>query len=57
MTSLWSAEARYERWLQVELAALDAMAARGDVPAADARQVREKAPRSISSARDASRWG
>ncbi len=54
LLALWSSEARYERWLQVELAALEAMAARGEVPQADADAVLRKAPARIT-AEDAAR--
>lgn len=32
MAALWTSQARYERWMQVELAACEAMALRGEVP-------------------------
>jgi adenylosuccinate lyase len=43
MGRIWSEQRRYETWLQVELAATDAMAAAGIVPAEAARVLREKA--------------
>jgi len=43
MGAIWSDRRRYETWLEVELAALDAMAAAGIVPAEAAREVRAKA--------------
>src|SRR5262249_12808666 len=43
MTALWTPEARYARWLEVELAACDAMAARGLVPKAAAEACRARA--------------
>jgi adenylosuccinate lyase len=43
MGAIWSDRRRYETWLDVELAALDAMAEAGIVPTAAARQVRAKA--------------
>jgi adenylosuccinate lyase len=43
MTRVWSDEAKLERWLAVELAALDAWAQVGTVPASNARVVRERA--------------
>jgi adenylosuccinate lyase len=43
MTRVWSDEAKLERWLAVELAALDAWAQVGTVPASNARAVRERA--------------
>ncbi len=43
MSRVWSEEAKLEHWLAVELAALDAWAQVGVVPAASARSVRERA--------------
>src|SRR6187549_2419715 len=43
MGAIWSEERRYAAWLEVELAATDALAATGVVPAADARTLRERA--------------
>jgi adenylosuccinate lyase len=43
MGRIWSEERRYQCWLQVELAAADAMADAGIVPRETARELREKA--------------
>ena len=43
MGAIWSDQRRYETWLEVELAATDAMADAGIVPADAARELREKA--------------
>jgi adenylosuccinate lyase len=43
MSGVWSEEAKLETWLAVELAALDAWAQLGSVPAASARSVRVRA--------------
>jgi adenylosuccinate lyase len=43
MGRIWSEERRYESWLQVELAAADAMAAAGIVPLEAARELRARA--------------
>ena len=43
MGAIWSEAQRYQRWLQVELAAADAMAAAGLVPADAAEEMRAKA--------------
>ena len=43
MGAIWSEQRRYETWLEVELAATDAMAEAGIVPAAAARELRQKA--------------
>ena len=42
MGRIWSEQRRYETWLQVEVAAAEAMAAAGIVPADAARDLREK---------------
>ena len=44
MARIWSDEAKLARWLEVELAALDACAELGLVPADAARTIRERAP-------------
>jgi adenylosuccinate lyase len=43
MGRLWSEEARLARWLEVELALVDVLAESGEVPAAAARKLRERA--------------
>ena len=43
MGSIWSEQRRYETWLEVELAATDALAAAGIVPAEAARELRSRA--------------
>ena len=43
MARIWSDESRLARWLDVELAALDAWAEHGVVPGEDARAIRERA--------------
>lgn len=43
MGAIWTEQRRYEAWLEVELAATDALAAAGVVPADDARALRERA--------------
>ena len=43
MGAIWSDQRRYETWLEVELAAADAMAEAGIVPADAARELRAKA--------------
>ena len=43
MGRLWSEESRLGRWLEIELALVDVLADRGEVPAAAARAVREHA--------------
>jgi adenylosuccinate lyase len=43
MGAIWTELRRYEAWLEVELAATDALAAAGVVPEADARELRDRA--------------
>src|SRR5215208_840235 len=43
MGRIWSDQRKYETWLQVELAAVDAMARAGIVPADAARDLRARA--------------
>src|SRR4029078_8718561 len=43
MGLIWSDQRKYETWLQVELAAVDAMARAGIVPAEAAREIRARA--------------
>ncbi len=43
MAAVWSDEARFGRWLEIEILAVEAWARLGKVPEADARKVREKA--------------
>ena len=47
MGRIWSDQRKYETWLQVELAAADAMAVAGIVPAEAARDLRAKAAFSV----------
>jgi adenylosuccinate lyase len=42
MGRIWSDQRRYETWLQVEVAAVEAMARQGIVPAEAARDIRER---------------
>ena len=43
MGRIWTEENRYSKWLQVELAATETLAAAGMVPAESAKTIREKA--------------
>jgi len=43
MGALWTQEAKYRAWLQVELAACRALAAKGEIPAADLAEIEAKA--------------
>lgn len=47
MGAIWSEENKYRQWLEVELAAAEALAALGIVPAEAARQLREHASFSV----------
>ena len=42
MGRIWSDQRRYETWLVVEIAAAEAMAAAGIIPAEAARDIRER---------------
>ena len=43
MGAIWSEASKYDAWLEVELAATDALATAGIVPAADAKTLRDRA--------------
>lgn len=43
MTAIWSRQARYERWQDVEVAICEAHAEEGTIPAADLATIKEKA--------------
>ena len=43
MGALWSDESKYRTWLEVELAVVETLAARGLVPEADLKRIRERA--------------
>ena len=43
MTALWSDESKFGAWLKVELAACEAWAEKGRIPAEDMKNIREKA--------------
>jgi adenylosuccinate lyase len=47
MRALWSDQRKYEIWLEIETLACEAMARLGQIPAADAEAIREKARFSI----------
>jgi adenylosuccinate lyase len=47
MAAVWSEQRKLETWLEVELAAVEAMAELGTVPADDAARVRERASFSV----------
>lgn len=47
MRALWSDQRKYEIWLEIETLACEAMARLGQIPAADAEAIREKAKFSI----------
>ena len=55
MGAIWSDHRRYETWLEVELAAADAMAEAGLVPRDAAAELRARARRSTSRASRRSR--
>jgi adenylosuccinate lyase len=55
MGAIWSEPRRYETWLQVELAATDALAEAGVVPADDARTLRQRAAFDVARIEDIER--
>jgi adenylosuccinate lyase len=52
MRALWSDQRKYEIWLEIETLACEAMARLGQIPAADAAAIREKARFSIPEIRE-----
>jgi len=53
--AVWSEERKLETWLEVELAVVDALAERGEVPRADAEAIRARASFSVDSVRERER--
>ena len=47
MGGVWSEKAQFDAWLEVELAACEAWAAVGDIPAADVAVLRQRASFSV----------
>lgn len=47
MTEIWSRQAKYQRWLEVELAICEAHAEAGTIPADEMREIREHAAFSL----------
>jgi adenylosuccinate lyase len=43
MTAIWSPENRYQKWLDIEILACEAMAERGEIPKASLKNIQEKA--------------
>ena len=43
MEAIWSSENRYRKWLDIEILACEAMAARGEIPEASMKNIRERA--------------
>ncbi|HPQ42859.1 MAG TPA: adenylosuccinate lyase [Syntrophales bacterium] len=43
MTFIWSPENRFQKWLDIEILACEALAARGKIPAASLEKIKEKA--------------
>ena len=43
MEAIWSPENRYRRWLDIEILACESMAARGEIPEASMKNIRERA--------------
>jgi len=57
MSRIWSEEGKLARWLEVELAALDAWAELGTVPAGDAAAIRSRARGAIVSLGESTKAG
>ena len=55
MGAIWSDQRRYETWLQVELAAADAMAEKGIIPREAARDIRARAALDVARIEDIER--
>ena len=56
MGRIWSEENKYKQWLEVELAASEALAELGDVPAEAARELTPSCPdRCVGSRRSSAR--
>ncbi len=53
--AVWSEEHKLATWLEVELAVMDALAERGEVPAGDAAAVRERASFTVEAVRERER--
>jgi adenylosuccinate lyase len=43
MTAIWSPENRYQKWLDIEILACEAMAQRGEIPQASLKNIQQKA--------------
>jgi adenylosuccinate lyase len=48
MTSIWSPENRYRKWLDIEILACEAMAKRGEIPKESLRNIQENAAFDVS---------
>jgi len=48
MTAIWSPENRYQKWLDIEILACEAMAERGEIPEASLKNIQEKAGFDVS---------
>jgi adenylosuccinate lyase len=48
MTAIWSPENRYQKWLDIEILACEAMAERGEIPRASLKNIQEKAGFDVS---------
>ena len=43
MSAIWSPENRYQKWLDIEIFACEAMARRGEIPKASLKKIKAKA--------------
>jgi adenylosuccinate lyase len=48
MTTIWSPENRYRKWLDIEILACEAMAERGEIPLSSLKNIKEKAGFDVS---------
>src|SRR5437764_12836094 len=55
MGAVWTDQARMDAWLEVELAAVDALAEQGVVPASDAARIRERAAFTVDAVKERER--
>ena len=55
MAAIWSDEARFRHWLEIEILAVEAWARLGRVPESDAREIRERASFSVERVRELER--
>src|SRR5918996_1147194 len=55
MAAIWSEETKYGHWMRIEILAAQARVARGEVPQADLREIKEKASFDVARIKDLER--